>query len=318
MTKTTTALFLVLLVVGLVFLQSFHLQAQGQAVTPLVRIEPVQEGNLNPGENFTIYVWVDNASNVEAAQVQFTYDRTVLNASELAEGPFLPSVGLTIIGQLYAAPVAGSDTLGEVYYASAGTSYKTASGSGILLNATFTVLTQGSQQFHLLTYTPSTTTGTVLSDINMNNEIPTLQDGFYGSPVSLRVSQTILDVGSVLTLSGEVSGSSAGNVSSVGLQYEPLGGNWTDLATLQTDSSGQFSYQWTPTENGAFEFQISFIYNNRTSNSASVEVIVQPQLRGYGIEVLYAFVGLLVVVTAASIILHVRTSRKKAAEKPPI
>ena len=318
MTKTKTALFLALLVVGLVFSQSFHLQAQGQASTPLVRIDPQQTNNLNIGDNFTIYVWVDNAVNIEATQVQFTYDLTVLEAFDVVEGPFMESVGQTIVAQSYAAPVAGSGTLGEVFFADAGVSYKTASGSGILVNVTFTVLSQGSQQFHLLPYDASSTTGTVLQDINSNNVIPNLQDAFYGSPVSLTASNTLPYVGQTVTLSGKVSGSTAGNITSGDLRYGPLGGNWADLGSLNIDSSGDFSYQWTPTKDGAFQFQISFIYNGKTTNSTVLEVVVQPSLHGYGIYVLYALVGLIIFICAAAIILHVRTSRRLAAEKPPI
>lgn len=245
----------------------------------------------------------------------------MLEAVEIVEGPFLESVGQTIVAQLYAAPVAGSDTLGEVYYAAAGISYKTASGSGILLNVTFTVLSQGSQQFHLLPYDnrSSKETGTFFADINYNKAIPNLRDAFYGSPVSLTVSQGIIEVGGSLTVSGKVSGSTAGNITSVDLQIKPLiGGDWAHLASLQTDSSGHFSYQWSPSENGAFEFQVSFIYAGNTTNSTVVEVIVQPGLQGYGTYVMYAAVGVIALIIAAAIILRVRTYRKQAAEKPPI
>jgi len=289
MTKAKPALFLILLVAGLVFLQSFHFQAQGQAATPLVRIDPPQVSNLDVGDNFTVYVWVDNASNVEAAQVQFTYDRTVLNADEVVEGPFLPSVGPTIVAQSYAAPVEGSETLGEVYYASAGVSYRTASGSGIFLNVTFTVLSEGASQLHLIPYVAGEiyNPGTYFTDINSNVAVPNLTDAFYGSPVSLMVSNTLPYFGDTVTLSGKVSGTAAGNVTSVALQYKPvLASSWTDLASLKVDSSGQFSYQWTPTGSGAFEFQVSFMLAGKTITSSVAEVIVQTRLHGYAIYVL--------------------------------
>jgi hypothetical protein len=317
MTKVRPALFLILLMVGLVFLQSFHLQAQGQAATPLVRIDPPQISGLGVGDNFTIYVWVDNAYQVEAAQVQFTYDLTVLKAVEVVEGPFMESVGATIVAQKYAAPI--SDTLGEVYYASAGISYQTASGSGILLNVTFTVLSEGSSQFHLIHYLATgTNPGTFFADINSNVAVPNLIDAFYGSPISLTASQTLFDVGETITLSGKVSGSLTGSITSGELVYKSLNGNWADLGSISVNSSGYFSYQWTAIENGAFEFQISFSSAGKMTNSTVVEVIVQPRLQGYGNYVLYAGLGFLVFIVAAVIILHVRSSRKLSAEKPPI
>ena len=317
MTKAKPALFLILLVACLVFLQSFQFQARGQAATPLVRIDPPQTSNLDIGDNFTIYAWVDNAANVEAAQVQFTYDLTVLNATSVEEGPFLESVGSTIIAQSYAAAI--SDTLGEVYYASAGISGQTASGSGILLNVTFTVLSAGSSQFHLIPYAAGgNQPGTYFTDINSNVIVPNLTDAFYGSPVSFTASQTLFSVGQTITLSGKVSGSLEGNITSVELTYAPLNGKWADLASLTANSSGYFSYQWTPSENGAFEFQVSFNSAGKITNSTAVEVIVQPTLKGYGIYVLYAIAGFIVFIAAVVIILHVRTSRRLAAEKPPI
>lgn len=319
MTKARPALFLILLVVGVVFLQSFHLQAQGQAVTPLVRIDPPQTINLNVGDNFTIYVWVDNASGVEAAQVQFTYDLTVLNVTDVEEGPFLKSVGSTIVAQNYAAPI--SDTVGEVYYASAGISLRTASGSGILLNVTFTVLSEGSVQFHLIHYDASVVTrpGTYFADINSNIAVPNLSDGFYGSPMSFTASQNLLPIGDTVTLSGKISGSLSANIANVDLMYKPLlNSNWTHLASPAVNGSGYFSYQWTSSEDGAFEFQVNFSYAGKITNGTSVEVIVEPRLQGYGNYVIYAGFGFVAFIVAAAIILHVRSSRRLAAEKPPI
>jgi hypothetical protein len=320
LTKAGPALFLILLAIGLVFLQSFHLQAMGQAATPLVRIDPPQTFSGNIGDNFTIYVWVDNASGVEAAQVQFTYDLNVLNVTSVDEGPFLQSVGATIVAQHYAAPI--SDALGEVYYASAGISGNTASGSGILLNVTFTVLAEGASQFHLIPYyyaAGSTNPGTYFLDINSAITVGDLTDGFYGSPISFTASQTLVSIGDTVTLNGQVSGTLARNITSIDVTYKPLlSENWAELASISTNGSGYFSYPWTSTENGAFEFQVSFNYAGKITNGTVVEVIVQQRLQGYGNNLIYAISGFIAFIIAAVIILHVRSARKLAAAKPPI
>jgi hypothetical protein len=285
-----------------------------------VRIDPPQTFSSNIGDNFTIHVWVDNASGVEGVQVQFTYDLRVLNVTGVEEGPFMESVGSTIVAQNYAAPV--SDTVGEVYYASAGVSGRTVSGSGILLNVTFMVISEGASQFHLIPYSYAVgngNPGAYLLDINSNIVVPNLTDGFYGSPVSFTASQTLVNVGDTVTLNGKVSGSLAGNITSVDLAYKPLlNGNWANLASVPANGSGYFSYQWTSSENGLFEFQVSFSYAGKITNGTVVEVIVQPRLEGYGIYVIYAVFGFIAFIVAAVIILHVRSIRKLAAEKPPI
>lgn len=319
MTKARPALFLILLVVGLVFLQSFHLQAQGQAITPLVRIDPPQTLSLDIGDNFTIYVWVNDASKVEAAQVQFTYDLTVLNVTDVEEGPFMKSAGATLVARNESVPI--SDTLGEVTYASAGFSLGTPSGSGILCNVSFTVLSTGSVQFHLVPYDGSVPAppGTYLVDINSNVAVPNLSDGFYGSPISFTASQTLANLGDTVTLSGKISGSLTENITSVDLMYKPLlNNNWAHLASLPTNSSGYFSYQWTSSESGAFEFQVSFSFAGKVTNGTVLEVIVQPRLQGYGIYVIYAGFGFVAFIVAAAVILRVRSSRKLATERPPI
>jgi hypothetical protein len=127
-----------------------------------------------------------------------------------------------------------------------------------------------------------------------------------------------MHIGDSATLSGTVSGSLSGNITSVELVYAPLGGKWTDLGSVKTNSSGYFSYPWTATENGVFEFQVSFSFEEKTTNSDIIEVTVIQPLRGFGIYVLYAFVALLALIIVASVVLRVRSNRKKAADKPTL
>jgi len=318
MIKARPTLLLILLVLGLIFLQSFHLQAQGQTAAPVVSIIPSQTQTLPIGTNFTVYVQVTGASQVEGVQVQFTYDPSVLQCVSVIEGPFMLSVGQTIVAQSTFASI--TDTLYEVEYASAGISGNTASGSGILLNVTFTVISEGASALNLITYYPGGQyPGTYFEDINNNVEtpLPNLSDGYYGSPVSLTTSATLPTVGQSIMLSGKVGGSLTGNITSVDLAYEPMNGNWTALATLPANGSGFFSYQWTPNMSGVFEFQISFNFTGKTTYSSALQIVVQPSLHGYGLYVLYALLGIVVFIAAASIVLHVRNSRIRSAEKPP-
>jgi hypothetical protein len=157
---------------------------------PTVRISPESITVLQVDDNFTVYVTVDNVVAAGAAQVQLTYDPTVLNVTEVVEGPFLQSAGSTVVAQCNAEEdLTSHPPRGEVYYSSAitGTAALTgASGSGVLLNVTFRVVSEGSTVLHLLSYSEGTGgSGTyfihINSDLSQAEVIPNLEDGFYGS-----------------------------------------------------------------------------------------------------------------------------------------
>jgi hypothetical protein len=319
MSRNAYAFLLVLLVFGLfVQSQSYRVQAQNETSTPVVRIDPAQTESLDVNDNFTIYVWVDGAVGVVGAQVQFTYDLTVLNATNVVEGPFVPSFGQTIVAQQCSIPI--SETVAEVYYASAITTGATASGSGILLNVTFTVLSEGSAQLHLIPFSASGTyPGTYFLNLQFTEITPNLVDGFYGSPVSLTASPALIHVGEITTLSGKVSGSSVANITSVDLMYAKQGGNWSDLGTVPTNSSGYFSRQWTASESGVFSFEVTFTLAGKTVHSPILDVVVQPRAaQGWGSVVLYAGLGVSIFIVAVATIVRVRRRGKGFEEPPPI
>lgn len=312
------ALFLTLLVLGLIVMPSSFLHVQAQTNVPTVRIDPVSTDNLPVGSNFTVSVLVDNAVGFEAAQVQFTFDSTALNATNVVEGPFLQSID-DVVTQISSKAI--TTALSEVDYSAAGTSGNTASGSGILLNVTFTVISEGSSSFHLITFVPSGTyPGTYFEDINSKNIVPTLQDGFYGSPITFASSQALITIGDSVTLNGTLSGLAGANITEIGLQYKSLsvvGALFVNLTSLPVGTSHSFSYQWTSNETGTFEFTAVYSSGNKTHTSPLVEVVVEPSLHGYGLYVEYAIIGLIVFIAAISIILPIRGRRKKALEKPP-
>ena len=165
---------------------------------PAVRISPESITILQVDDNFTVFVTVDNVVAVGAAQVQLTYDPSVVNVTEVAEGPFLQSAGPTAVAQLYADENLQSlPPKGEVYYASAIISTEAlltgASGNGVLLNVTFRVVSEGSTQLHLLSYNEGTgRSGTYFihlnSDLSQVEVIPNLEDGYYGSPPNCSLS----------------------------------------------------------------------------------------------------------------------------------
>jgi hypothetical protein len=164
---------------------------------PTVRISPESITVLQVDDNFTVYVTVDDVVAVVAAQVQLTYDPRVLNVTEVAEGPFLESAGPTAVAQLYAEEnLTSLPAKGEVYYASAivgAEALMGASGSGVLLNVTFRVVSEGSTVLHLLSYNEGTgRSGTYFIHLNSDSSlvevIPNLEDGHYGSLLAYSLS----------------------------------------------------------------------------------------------------------------------------------
>jgi hypothetical protein len=183
LSKPESTLLLTVLALGLVSVPyTFRVQAQA---APVARIDPQQINSLNVGDNFTVYVWVDNAVAINAAQVQLTYDPRVLNATLVAEGPFLPSAGPTVVAQEYAEEnLTSQPPTGAAYYASSIINGGSANDSGILLNVTFTILSQSASLLHLLPYSAGFgTSGTYLLDVDFAEIIPGLEDGYYGLPV---------------------------------------------------------------------------------------------------------------------------------------
>ena len=314
-----SSMLLATLVLSVVF-AAYVIHINAQASVPTVRIEPLQTDNVPIGSSFTVYVWVDNAADIEAAQIQFTYDSAILNATSVVEGPFMRSAGQTIVSQAMAEPV-GDTGMSEVYYSSAGISMNTASGSGILLNVTFTVLADGSTTFHMIPFvSASIGDGCYFLDLNSNNIVPNLiPDAFYGIPITLHASSSLINVGDSVTLNGTISGSSTVNITGLELIYRSLlENNWTTLASVPIDASHNFVYHWTSTESGTFAFAVSFVLENSTHTSRSVEVAVQPVIHGYGIYVLYAFVIVMVAFIGTSLFLGIRERRRRAAEAPPL
>jgi hypothetical protein len=312
--KPVLLLFLLILSLSLAQ-ESFLVHAQN---APSIRIEPEETPMLDVGEQFTINVTVKNCVDVFAAQVWFRYDPMILNVTNIPEGPFLSSVTQTLIVQnktdlyldaepptaiiKFANSMASSEPIG-------------ASGSGLLLSVTFEVISEGSSQFQFITHKPNTNDGTFFYDFYFNEIIPDVLDAFYSSPISLSANPSTISVGENTTLSGQVLGASSFNVTSVTLQYRQQGGNWSDLATVSTNSSGHFDVPWRASTDGVFEFQAAITIAGITTYSKVVGVTVQQT----GIPIIYVGIGaiVLIIVVVAAVLVY-RRRKGKEIEEPPL
>jgi hypothetical protein len=153
----------------------------------VIRVEPENVGRLAVGDTFVVNVTVENCVNVLAVQVDLRYDPTVLNATNIVEGPFLPSVRNTM--PLINRAANFTDTLPRSAGVLVGDSLvgygngTDASGNGVLLTITFRVVGEGSTELQL--YPRDTTTvnnieGTYFLNRNQNTILPELHNGSYG------------------------------------------------------------------------------------------------------------------------------------------
>jgi hypothetical protein len=151
----------------------------------IVSIEPDNVGRLSFGDTFIVNVTVENSVNVLAVQVDLRYDPTVLNATNVVEGQFLPSVRQTILLPPQSAR-ANNDTMprtaGVLFLDSltAGTNNTDANGNGVLVTITFKVVGEGSTELQFFPYNQNTLEGTYFEDRSSHVIIPELHSGSYG------------------------------------------------------------------------------------------------------------------------------------------
>jgi len=155
----------------------------------VISVEPENVGRLAVGDTFVVNVTVENCVNVYAVQVDLRYDPTVLNATNIVEGPFLPSFSNTL--PLINRATGFNDTLPRsvgVYFADtlmdyANGTHARADGNGVLVTITFKVVGGGSTELQLFPHDPTIANnlfGTYFEDRNENNILPELHDGSYG------------------------------------------------------------------------------------------------------------------------------------------
>ena len=117
-----------------------------------VSFDPTQVSELSAGEQFTVDVVIADISSLFGWQINVTFNPSVLNVVKIGEGPFLKNVAKTMM------PKTIDNTLGFVMAAAAFVPPNPpagASGSGILANITFSVMSSGGSTLHFdqtLTY----------------------------------------------------------------------------------------------------------------------------------------------------------------------
>ena len=93
--------------------------------------------------------------------------------------------------------------------------------------------------------------------LSAESSVITVVVGKMSSSISILASLSTITIGDTATLSGSLTPAWQGE--DINIQYRIGGGSWNDLASVVTDDSGEYSYEWTPTEEvGTFQFMASW------------------------------------------------------------
>ena len=87
------------------------------------------------------------------------------------------------------------------------------------------------------------------------------------STISIKVEPTTVKTGSNVTISGRIQPVKVGV--DVSIYYRVAGGTWMELAIVKTSSLGEFSFIWTPTQTGTYEFKVSWPGDEMTEGAES-------------------------------------------------
>jgi len=287
---------------------NLNVQISRSAPDPTISIEPRQTRKLSVGETFTVNVTVKNCQNVYAVQVDIRFDPYVLDAIKIIEGPFLKSAGDTFV--LFNESRVNEEATppyGQVYFvATLLGDAPGASGSGVLFNITFQVLAEGSSILHFYEYPGGGSfDGTYFMDRGLNEIYLTLEDGFYGTPITLSVQPSKISIGGNVTISGQVLGvEEAVNVT---LYYRKEGGGWNELVKRQTNSTGHFDYLWKPPDVGKYYFKATTVFEGVPVESAEVPLSVEAA----GLDITMIIAIVVVVVVVAAVVAVVLKRRRK-------
>jgi hypothetical protein len=291
----------ILIMMLLSLILNFNVQISRSSPEPTISIEPRQTKKLSVDETFTVNVTVKDCQNVYAVQVDIRYDPYILDAIEIIEGPFLKSAGNTLV--LFNESRVNEEAeppYGQVYFvATLWGDVPGASGDGVLFTITFQVLDVGSSHLNFYAYPPHSGSGdgTYFMDSDYNEIYPTLEDGFYGTPITLSVQPSKISIGGNVTISGQVLG--VEEAVNVILYYRKEGGGWNELVTKQTNSTGHFDYLWKPPDVGKYYFKAATVVEGVHVESAEALLTVE-SVGGLDVILIIAIVVVVVVVVAVA------------------
>jgi hypothetical protein len=95
----------------------------------------------------------------------------------------------------------------------------------------------------------------------------------------------------------------------VAISYRPAGGQWSELAIVETDSNGLYAFTWKPLQTGRFEFKANWSGDENTLQTESD--VRSVTVEGQSNVFLYVVVAVIGVIAAALILYYWRTRKSK-------
>jgi general secretion pathway protein D len=179
---------------GLVVASAALMLLPSIALADSANVSVVTPGTVSQGATFSVDVNISGATDLYAFQLDLSFDPSVLSATGVSEGSFLPSGGSTFF-------LPGTiDNVGGTITSNADTllgAIPGVSGSGTLIVFDFTALAPGTSIFTIGNEILLDSTGAVLSDTTTNGSVTVQGPGAVPEPSSLM----LLGVG-VLGLAG--------------------------------------------------------------------------------------------------------------------
>lgn len=130
--------------------------------------------------------------------------------------------------------------------------------------------------------------------------------------ITLDISSPSITLGESVTISGAVSNSTAAIVGvEVTIQYKTGTTGWTNITTVTTDSTGSYTYDWTPTRTGTYEIKTSWAGDADTYGAESEIKTLKVASEPIPILVIVAALTVFIVVIAIALyLLKVRKPKR--------
>jgi PKD repeat protein len=132
------------------------------------------------------------------------------------------------------------------------------------------------------------------------------------SNVTLDIGSSSITLGENVTITGTVS-NSTGAIAGVDvtIQYKTGTTGWTNITTVTADSTGSYTYDWTPTKAGTYEIKASWAGDADTYGAESEEKTLEVASEPIPILVIVAALAVVAVVVAIAVyLLKVRKPKR--------
>jgi len=237
---------------------------------PVVSLEPPTVTGL-VGETFDIDINVTGITSEESLygwEFEMGFDTTVLDAVDVAEGPFLRDTGYSTFFSKKINNTAG--TVKALCIINPPFPPTGASGNGTLCTITLQVKTE---EIALLHFEYTELYSFADDDLILIDHTTQPPIAKVSSTISITASPTSITLGKNTTISGSITPDRRGVT--VTIQYRPAGGSWSTLETVTTNMSSQYSHVWTPTTVGTHELNASWLGDANTESAESEVITIE-------------------------------------------